>query len=245
MQISAPFAYNDVVPVLKNHRILQAGDAVPPTLRRSHALPITFAEMPQVARDYPIVFIKPTDGGQLRMVALLGLKPGENLFVNANGQWRGDVYRPAYLRRYPFCMASVRRDGETSGERIICVESAAIDADRGQPVSNAEGEALPWWQQTTHFLTEFEADLLRSEKVCDVIEKNGLLEPFTAQAVSKSAEIMNLSGMYRVSEAQLGKLKADALRMLISKGIMGRIYAHLMSLDRFAQLLDLYAARPH
>src|SRR5689334_16161317 len=118
MQISAPFAYSDVVPVLKNHRIVHGGDTVPDTLRHSHALPITFAEMPQVARDYPIVFIKPADGAALRAIALLGLKPGENLFVDARGRWRDDVYRPAYLRRYPFCMASVRRDGEVSGERI-------------------------------------------------------------------------------------------------------------------------------
>jgi hypothetical protein len=245
MQITPPFAYANVVPVLKNHRIVHDADAVPTTLRTTHALPISFVEMPQVARDYPIVFIKPADTGQLRVVALLGLKPGENLFINAQGQWRSDVYRPAYLRRYPFCMASVRRDGEASGERIVCVESAAINAEQGEPVANANGDDLPWWQQTTHFLNEFEADLLRTEKVCDIIEKNGLLEPFSAQAVSKSSEVMNLTGMYRISETQLGKLKADTLRMLINKGVMGRLYAHMMSLDRFSKLLDLYAARPH
>lgn len=245
MQISAPFAYTEVVPVLKNHRIHHDAAAVPATLRASHALPISVAEMPQVARDYPIVFIRPNDGDQLRVVALLGLRPGENLFVDAEGKWRGDVYRPAYLRRYPFCMASVHRDGEASGERVVCVESSAIDAERGQPVTDEAGTALPWWQETTHFLTEFEADLLRTEKVLDVIEKNGLLEPFSAQAVSRTSEVMNLTGMYRISEVELGKLKADTLRMLISKGVMGRIYAHLFSLDRFARLLDLHTARTH
>jgi len=242
MQISAPFAYHDVVPVLKSHRIKRDGVA-PATLRQTHAVPITFAEMPLAARDYPIIFIKPGDGAQLRAVALVGLTPGENLFIDADGRWRDDVYRPAYLRRYPFCMAGVRRDGELSGERIICVESAAIDAEHGEPVADANGESLPWWQQMTHFLTEFEADLLRTEKVCDVIEKNALLEPFSAQAVSKSAETLNLSGMYRISETFLGRLKADTLRMLINKGVMSRIYAHMMSLDRFSRLLDLHAAR--
>ena len=243
MQISAPFAYGDVVPVLKSHRIIHGGDVVPAALRQTHALPITFAEMPLAARDYPIIFIKPNNGARLSVVALVGLQPGENLFVDADGHWRDDVYRPAYLRRYPFCMAGVRREGELSGERIICVESSAIDADRGEPVATADGQSLPWWEQTSHFLTEFEADLLRTEKVCDVIEKNGLLEPFSAQAVSKTTEIINLTGMYRISEARLGRLKADTLRMLINKGVMARIYAHLMSLDRFSRLLDLHAAR--
>jgi hypothetical protein len=243
MQINAPFAYGEVVPVLKNHRIVHGTQQVPEALRQTHALPIAFAEIPLAARDYPIVFIRPGETGALRVVALLGLKPGENLFVDDNGEWRKHVYRPAYLRRFPFCMASMRREGEVSGERIFCVESAAIDAERGEAVSGADGEPLPWWQQTTQFLSDFEADLLRTEKVCDVIEKNGLIEPFAAQAVSKTSEVMNLTGMYRISEKELGRLKADTLRMLINKGIMGRLYAHMMSLDRFSALLDLQASR--
>src|SRR5690606_31985877 len=113
------------------------------------------------------------------------------------------------------------------------------DADRGEPVADNNGEALPWWQQTTHFLTEFEADLLRTEKVCDIIEKNGLLEPFTAQAVSRSSEVMNLTGMYRISGHQLRKIKGDTRRMRINMRVMGRLYALMLSLDRLSPLLAL------
>jgi SapC protein len=244
MQISAPFAYGDVEPVLKHHRIVDDIDTVPNSLRNTQALPISFAELTLAARDYPIVFVKSAEG-PLRIVALVGLQPGQNLFVDGNGQWRADTYRPAYLRRHPFCMATVQRDGEVSGERVVCVESAKIAAENGRPITDEHGEPLPWWQQTVHFLTEYEADLLRTEKVCDVVEKNGLLEPFSAQAVGRSAELMNLSGMYRISETRLANLKADTLRMLITKGVMTRLYAHMISLDRFARLLDLHSTRMH
>lgn len=244
MQINAPFAYGEIEPVLKHHRIIDDTDAVPHTLRNTQAIPISFAEITLAARDYPIVFVK-TGEGPLRIIALVGLQPAQNLFVDNKGQWLEGIYRPAYLRRHPFCMATVQRDGEASGERVVCVESAKIATENGRPITDERSEPLPWWQQTVHFLTEYEADLLRTEKVCDVLEKNGLLEPFSAQAVGKSAEVMNLSGMYRISETRLGNLKADTLRMLINKGVMTRLYAHMISLDRFARLLDLHSARMH
>lgn len=238
MQITAPFAYGAVEPVLKSHRILRDLDAVPAPLRATNAIPISFAELPLAARDYPVVFIRPREDGPLRLVALLGLQAEQNLFVNADGQWAAGTYRPAYLRRFPFCMATVRREGESSGERIICVESAHIDAERGEPVTDEAGNPLPWWEQATRFLSDYEADLLRTEKACDVIDKNGILEPFSAQAVGDDAATFNVTGMYRINETKLARLTADTLRMLISRGIMSRLYAHMMSLDRFSQLLD-------
>src|SRR5690606_35565878 len=174
------------------------------------------------ARGYPVVLIRPRADGPLRIVALLGLQQGQNLFVNDAGEWAAGSYRPAYLRRHPFCMATVRHGGESSGERIICVESARIDAERGEPVADEAGQPLPWWEQTSRFISDYEADLLRTEKVCDLIDKNGILEPFSMQATSDDAEQFSVAGMLRLNEARLEGLKADTLRMLINRGIMGR-----------------------
>jgi hypothetical protein len=48
---------------------------------------------------------------------------------------------------------------------------------------------------------------------------------------------MNLGGMHRVDERKLEFLNAAQHRNLIRKGVMGRIYAHLISLENFARLL--------
>jgi hypothetical protein len=48
---------------------------------------------------------------------------------------------------------------------------------------------------------------------------------------------MNLGGMYRVEEKKLEFLNAAQHKNLIKKGIMGRIYAHIISIDNFARLL--------
>ena len=239
--IKLPFAYGEVVPLSRTHRIRLAGDVVPPALAGANAVPVSFAELPRAGRDYPLVFVGAEDGKIPGLVALLGLRSGENLFVDAGGRWRAGVYVPAYVRRHPFCMATVTRDGVTQDERVVCVARTALDPQGGQALEDEAGEALPWWQERLHLINEYEVDLARTRQLCDTVARLGLLEPFGAQAVTHGGETLNLAGMFRVSERALERLKADELRMLIRKGIMGRLYAQMSSLDGFGRLLDLQA----
>ena len=57
-----------------------------------------------------------------------------------------------------------------------------------------------------------------------------------ALAVLKDGGPMNLGDMHRVEEKKPEYLNAAQHKNLIKKGIMGRIYAHLLSLDNFARL---------
>ena len=239
IRIVPPFGYGDVVPVLKTHRVISSEGTVPQALRTSNAIPVTLSEIPRAARDYPIVFATTDNGQSYGVVALLGLRNNENLFVTANGKWRDGVYQPAYLRRYPFCMAAVSRDGKASEERIVCVERAMLDEQNGLPLERQDGQKLSWWSERLHLLQEYEADLIRTQQMCDALKKFDLLRPFGAQAISAEGQVTNLAGMYRVEEALLENLKADELRMLIRKGIMGRLYAHMISLDNLGRLLDM------
>jgi hypothetical protein len=47
-----------------------------------------------------------------------------------------------------------------------------------------------------------------------------------------------MTGMYRVTEQKLADLPADKLKELAQKGILARVYAHLISLANFGKLLD-------
>ncbi len=53
---------------------------------------------------------------------------------------------------------------------------------------------------------------------------------------------MQLTGMHRVDETKIEHLNASQLKNLARKGILGRIYAHLLSLENFARLLRRRAA---
>jgi hypothetical protein len=52
-----------------------------------------------------------------------------------------------------------------------------------------------------------------------------------------------MGGMFRIIEKNLENLNAAQLKNLMRKGIMARIYMHLLSLANFGRLLDRKAAR--
>ena len=57
------------------------------------------------------------------------------------------------------------------------------------------------------------------------------------------AKPMQMTGMFRVAEKNLENLNAAQLKNLMRKGIMARVYMHLMSLENFGRLLDRKAGR--
>ena len=235
MQITPPFGYREIVPLQKDRKVrLPAPGEIPEFCRNSNAVPISYSEFGIASRDYPLAFVSTEAGKAYSAVAVLGVTGGENLFLHEGG-WDRSVYLPAYLRRYPFCMARVTLNAVEQAERLICVEKDAL-SEEGERVFDDAGGATPRWQPIEKLLREYETDIERSREMCAILADYGLLEGFTLQASVKGAPV-SFGGMYRVDEKKLELLNAAQHKTLIRKGIMGRIYAHLTSLDNFARLI--------
>ena len=243
MDIKPPFGYSDIAPMNRNQKIrLLAPGEVPAFARGLNSIPISYTEFALVAREYPIIFSGSSDQA-FAPVAVLGMAAGENLYDN-KGQWASNVYVPAYVRRFPFCMTTVTLDKVVQQNRLICVEKSHIDDKDGETMFDAKGQSLPKWKEIETLLTEYEVDLERSREMCGILSDYGLLEPFTMQAKFNSgAEPLHLTGMHRVAEGKIEHLNASQLKNLVKKGVLSRIYAHLLSLDNFAKLLDRKATK--
>jgi hypothetical protein len=243
MRINPPFGYTDIVPLLKTHRVrlLQRGE-VPAFAQKLNAIPISYTEFALAARDYPVVFTSGDGGKSFATVAVLGMAAGENLCVNADG-WAPNVYVPAYARRYPFCMAKVTLNQVEQHNRMICVEKAHLDASGGEPMFDDQGEPSAQWRDMQRLLSEYEADLERGRELCSILADYALLEPFTLQAKPNKGDALQLTGMHRVDEKRIEHLNVSQFKNLAKKGILGRIYAHLLSLENFSRLLERRAGR--
>ena len=243
MQITAPFGYSKIVPLRRDHkvRLLAAGE-IPQFARELNAIPISFAEFGPAARDYPIAFASGDGGKTFAAVAILGLVQNENLFCDA-AAWAPGTYVPAYARRFPFCMAKVTLDNVQQQNRLICVENDHLDDAAGEPMFDAQGQPVEKWKTIERLLSEYEADLERCRELCSILADYGLLEPFTMQATLNKGGNLQLAGMHRVADKKLENLNAAQLKNLLKKGILARVYAHQLSLDNFARLLDRRASR--
>ena len=242
-RITPPYGFQEVIALTKTHRVLlPKGPTVPVVFRSMNPIPVSYTEFPIASRDYPVIFISGDEGKSYAPMLVLGLAAQQNLFVLWDDTWDRRVYLPAYVRRFPFCMTRVMVDGKEAPERVACVEKIAIN-DKGEKLFDDKGEALPEWQQREKLLFEFEADLGRTDEMCKLLAQHQLLEPFTMQATPNNGEPLQLTGMYRVSEEKLAQLDGAVMKDLAAKGVLGRIYAHLISLDNFRRLLDRRAAR--
>lgn len=244
MQIAPPFGYKEVVAFQKNQKVrLREPGSIPSFIRQSNAVPISFTEFSLVAREYPIVFAGGEQGKPPAAVAVLGLTAAENLYVR-NGAWQAGAYVPAYVRRYPFCMARLPQAPAGQASHVICVEREFLH-EQGEALFDAAGTPSARWNDIERLLSEYEADLGRTREMCAMLADYGLLEPFTMQATlakEKGGGTMQLTGMQRVGEGKLENLNAAQLKNLVRTGVMARLYLHLLSLDNFSRLLERKAA---
>jgi len=237
MNITPPFAYGEIVPLQKEHRILvPQARKTPPAFRNLNAVPLSLSEFTPASRDYPIAFVSGDDGKTFIAMAVLGLEAQQNLFVLKDGTWDNRSYLPAYVRRYPFCMATITDNGKVRPDRLICVEQNSIK-DKGDALFDDKGEPLPQWLEMQKLLTEFETDLLRTNEFAAEMKELDLLEPFTMQAQPNEGKPLQLTGMFRINEQKLSALSNDKVKGLLQRGALGRIYAHLLSLENFNRLL--------
>lgn len=247
MQTTSPFGYKKIVPLRKTSRVvLPRPGEVPPFCHQMHMIPLSFTEIPAASRDYPIVFVSDDKTKAFTTMAVLGMKEKQNLYLLSTGKWDRRVYLPAYVRRYPFCMARVRLNGEEQRQRTICVDQDALN-DQGQALFDDAGFPLPHWAQIKKLLEEYETDLARCNQMCEILSDFGLFEPFSMRAVLEGGFSLEVTGMHRIEEKRLQNLKADQLRSLLKKNVIAKIFAHVQSLENFHRLLDrrsVFAADP-
>lgn len=238
MQITPPFGYQNIVPFYKNTKVrLPEAGQLPAFASSTNAVPISYSEFATACRDYPIVFVSTDGGKRFSPVAIIGMAGAENLYLK-DGKWDASVYLPAYVRRYPFCMAVVTLEGKPQADRLVCVEKDfLVEGEGGELMFDGEGKPTARWESISKLLEEYERDLERTREMSEILADYALLEPFTIQATLNKTGPMNLGGMYRVDEKKLEFLNAAQHKNLIKKGVMGRIYAHLISMESFGRLL--------
>ncbi len=193
--------------------------------------PLVSAEFFNASREYPIVFVR--DARQMLMpVAVVGTPDGRNLFIDANGVWQAN-YIPAYVRNYPFALA--RTEPETV---TVCIDEGCVEltTHTGEPLF-AAGEPTPLLQEMIDRLHGYEDHAQFTLGFAQRLDAAGLLIDADARA-DLQGQSVSVNGFQIVDEARLRALSEATVTQWFSSSELGLIYAHLISLGNFLQLLQ-------
>jgi hypothetical protein len=192
--------------------------------------PLVSAEFFTASREYPIVFVRDAQKN-LIAVAVLGTPNGKNLFLDKQDQWQAN-YIPAYVRNYPFAFARTAPETLT-----VCfdTECTLLNTDEGEPLF-AAGEPTPMLQQAMANMNEYEGHAQFTLGFAKRLEEAGLLIEADARA-DLQGQSLSVQGFQIVDEQRLRALPEATVKQWFASGELGLIYAHLISLANFLQLL--------
>lgn len=235
-----PLFYNSLVPLSPAlHRNLSLADELSIDFARTaHAVPLTVEEFVIAQRFYPIVFAPGDPGTPL---ALLGLTEGENLFMDADGEWKEGTYVPAYIRRYPFMLARLNPQAQ---ELSLCFDDKSPGFSTGEAEGNLfEGDGpSPRTKDILKFCEQFEIAIQRTRLFMDELKELDLLQPGEATIQTGDTPQASFKGFLMVNEQKLQELRGDQHRKLVKSAGLGFIYAHLFSLSHMRDMFALRAA---
>ncbi len=227
-----PMCYNDLVPLnTQDHgkwKAIQVDKAA--WIATQHVVPLTVEEFPAAQRDFPIVF---STGDNPVPLAVMGLNEGVNTFFEADGTLIGAPYIPAYIRRYPFLLVKMRQDDQNLSLCFDPTSNLLGEFEDGNALFHADNAPTTHTQELLNFCEKFEEAGMRTKAFVDELKALDLL--MEGEVAINRADGAGQPFIYRgfqmINESKLRELRGDQLRKMTESGLLGLVYAHLMSLD--------------
>ncbi len=190
---------------------------------------ITSDEFYEVCKYYPILFSKNEDGWYA--MALFGLD-GKNLFLNKKGEWKKDLYIPAYIRRYPFIYV------KNNDELYLGIDTKALiekSEAKDRYFFEEDGTQSEFVKKILKYLDAFHLQSLSTSDFIKKLEELGVLEEslITKKEGEKEKKYGNI---WIVNEKKLDSLKEEEKAALCKNNYMKLITAHLISLSNIKKI---------
>jgi hypothetical protein len=237
--------YDNIQPLTDKHRNWSVGVEDLNFVKELNSVPLLATEIPFAAAEYPVVFSATGNPGEYIPLALMGLRDGENLLLKDNGRLT-PRYIPAFIRRYPFVLAS----GNAGGDMLaVCIDEASKACDpegnRGQKLFNDAGEHSEYLKEVVEFLRDYHQRAELTKVFCNRLHELNLLESMQAQITFKNRKDadMKLGGFFVVRREKLKAIGEADILDLFKKDGLELIYSHLQSVGNINSLINLMSDR--
>jgi hypothetical protein len=198
--------------------------------------PVVGGEIAKAMHSFPIAFRLEDKG--FMPVAILGLEPGRNLFVAADGRWIGD-YIPAGLRAYPFVQAK-----GNDGRMVMCIDEGSgllTESPAGEPLFDQDGQLSESTRPIAELLRKLEQSRIRTRATVARLADAGVIVPWPL-SVSVGYEHRNITGLFRIDDTVLRTLPDAVFLALRPGGALALAYAQHFSMTQISILEKLAKA---
>jgi len=211
-------------------------------LADTHLVPLTVDEFGLAAVCYPIIF----DTQSKTPLAVMGLRPGMNVFLGADGSLDPEVYLPAFARRYPFLpiLTGANTPSKDDDRVLVCIDRSAKMLSSTPELPFFEGnQPSRYTQEAIQFCREFDMLGKRTQEFVKLMDQHNLFEPTPlalprAKADGTPDEPTKLGEYLRISETKLNALPKEVYLELRDKGVTAVMHAHLLSLGLWPKILS-------
>ena len=200
----------------------------------SYMSTVTFpSEIRQAQSYYPIFLQKDSSTGDFLPVILLGFKQGENLYQTSS-EWLAP-YIPLSVQRTPFSIG--RRDENLFVN--IDIEHAKISEIDGNVLFDNHGGFSSFLNRTNSILEAIHHGMQENKIFMDVLDKYGLIEPFSLEIELNNGSKNQLIGFYTINEDKLNEILPEEFLELRGSGYLETIYMMLASQSQISRLVAL------
>lgn len=198
--------------------------------KNRHFAPVVVQEFVPASQEFPVVFVKDSETGTFRAIALLGLKPDENLFYSEDG-WQA-TYKPEALALSPFIL----NQGEA--QSILCFDQSSelVNKQDGEALFDKQGNQTPWLTAMGERVVTYVERTYATKNFIKLLLDNDLLSSQTLSLKLENQEEYSLNGLYAIDEKKLNALSDDAFNAIRKTGALPAIYASLLSMQRIHNL---------
>lgn len=191
----------------------------------THSVQIIPQEFEDISKHYPIFFIKDSENGKFRIVALLGLEESENLFL-VNEKWQG-TYLPLFLKAEPFYLIeeniASKIDGSTTPAIAIDISNPRVQENIGKPIFH-NGFATDYLKEQAEILSQLINGTRSNNDFIELLLEHNLLESMTLDITLEDGKNIYLQGLYSINKEKLLEVPKS-----VQKTFEESNYVHLIS----------------
>jgi len=217
----------------KNLRVNQAQSLIQQS--DTHLVPVVIDEFSRLSAQYPLAFVKHEETGKFVCVALMGLKEGENLFID-DGRLTSFCL-PLNLSRQPLFLGL--SDSGAQEDTVVCIDMdhPSVNETEGKRLFDDNGEQTEMLQDMCSILATLYQGEQKTEVFIEQLLSEDLLAPITLDITFDDQSKSQINGLYSIDEDKLAELSAESLVAMHQNKSLAAAYTMLVSLGQIQSMI--------